>query len=80
MSGPSASRSLPVGGAALWTAGKKIIEKAREIVAHQLEVSADDLDYAHGTFSVKGSPDKEMTVKVALPQRRQAPAAGTLPI
>lgn len=59
------SRSLPVGGAALWSAGEKIIEKAREIVAHQLEVSADDLDYANGTFSVKGSPDKEMTVKGA---------------
>lgn len=59
------SRSLPVGGAALWTAGEKIIEKAREIVAHQLEVSADDLDYEAGTFSVKGSPDKEMTIKGA---------------
>jgi carbon-monoxide dehydrogenase large subunit len=59
------SRSLPVGGAALWSAGEKIIEKAREIVAHQLEVSADDLDYAGGTFTVKGSPDKEMTVKGA---------------
>ena len=59
------SRSLPVGGAALWTAGEKIIEKAREIVAHQLEVSADDLDYDAGTFTVKGSPDKEMTVKGA---------------
>jgi carbon-monoxide dehydrogenase large subunit len=59
------SRSLPVGGAALWAAGEKIIDKAREIVAHQLEVSADDLDYADGTFSVKGSPDKEMTVKGA---------------
>ena len=59
------SRSLPVGGAALWSAGEKIIEKAREIVAHQLEVSPDDLDYAGGTFSVKGSPDKEMTVKAA---------------
>ncbi len=59
------SRSLPVGGAALWTAGEKIIEKAREIVAHQLEVSAEDLDYEAGTFTVKGSPDKEMTVKGA---------------
>ena len=59
------SRSLPVGGAALWTAAEKIIEKAREIVAHQLEVSADDLDYEAGTFTVKGSPDKEMTVKGA---------------
>ena len=59
------SRSLPVGGAALWTAGEKIVAKAREIVAHQLEVSPDDLDYAAGTFSVKGSPDKEMTIKGA---------------
>ena len=59
------SRSLPVGGAALWTAGEKIIEKAREIVAHQLEVAAEDLDYEAGTFTVKGSPDKEMTVKGA---------------
>jgi aerobic carbon-monoxide dehydrogenase large subunit len=59
------SRSLPVGGAALWSAGEKIIEKAREIVAHQLEVSADDLEYEAGTFTVKGSPDKEMTVKGA---------------
>jgi carbon-monoxide dehydrogenase large subunit len=56
------SRSLPVGGAALWTASDKIIEKAREIVAHQLEVSGDDLDYEGGTFSVKGSPDKTMTI------------------
>ena len=59
------SRSLPVGGAALWSAGEKVIVKARAIVAHQLEVSADDLDYAGGTFSVKGSPDKEMTIKGA---------------
>ena len=59
------SRSLPVGGAALWSAGEKIIEKARQIVAHQLEVSADDLEYEAGTFTVKGSPDKEMTVKGA---------------
>jgi carbon-monoxide dehydrogenase large subunit len=59
------SRSLPVGGAALWSAGEKIVEKARDIVAHQLEVSADDLDYEAGTFSVKGSPDKSMTVKGA---------------
>ena len=59
------SRSLPVGGAALYAAGEKIVEKAREIVAHQLEVSAEDLDYADGAFSVKGSPDKQMTIKGA---------------
>ncbi|RDI73346.1 Aerobic-type carbon monoxide dehydrogenase large subunit CoxL/CutL-like protein [Gaiella occulta] len=59
------SRSLPVGGAALFRAGEKIVEKARDIVAHQLEVSADDLEYDAGTFTVKGSPDKSMTIKGA---------------
>jgi carbon-monoxide dehydrogenase large subunit len=29
-------------------AADKIVDKAREIVAHQLEVSADDLEYADG--------------------------------
>jgi carbon-monoxide dehydrogenase large subunit len=59
------SRSLPVGGIALWRAGEKVIAKARQIVAHQLEVSPDDLEYEAGTFTVKGSPDKAMTVKDA---------------
>ena len=56
------SRSLPVGGVALCFAAEKVIDKARQIVAHQLEVSADDLEFARGTFTVKGSPDKEMTL------------------
>ena len=33
------SRSLPVGGVALWYAAEKVIDKAREIAAHELEVS-----------------------------------------
>jgi carbon-monoxide dehydrogenase large subunit len=56
------SRSLPVGGVALCFAAEKVIDKARKIVAHQLEVSADDLEFSNGTFTVKGSPDKEMTL------------------
>jgi carbon-monoxide dehydrogenase large subunit len=59
------SRSLPVGGVALYYASEKIVAKAREIAAHQLEVSADDLEYEAGRFSVKGSPDKGMHVKEA---------------
>src|SRR4029078_3461094 len=35
------------------------------IVAHSLEVAAEDLEYDSGTFTVKGSPDKEMTVAAA---------------
>jgi carbon-monoxide dehydrogenase large subunit len=56
------SRSLPVGGIALYHAAAKVIDKARQIVAHQLEVSPEDLEFADGTFTVKGSPDKEATL------------------
>jgi carbon-monoxide dehydrogenase large subunit len=57
------SRSLPVGGVALYHASEKVVEKARLIAAHQLEVSEDDLEYQAGRFSVKGSPDQGMHVK-----------------
>ncbi len=59
------SRSLTVGGIALYHAGEKIVDKARRIVAHQLEVAEDDLEFSGGTFSVKGSPDRSMTIQGA---------------
>jgi aerobic carbon-monoxide dehydrogenase large subunit len=59
------SRSLTVGGIALYHASEKIIAKARRIVAHQLEVSEDDLEFEYGTFTVKGSPDRSMTIQAA---------------
>ena len=52
------SRSLAVGGVAIAGACDKVIDKARLIAAHQLECAAEDLDFAKGVFSVKGSPDK----------------------
>lgn len=52
------SRSLVVGGVAIDMACDKVIDKAKLIAAHQLECSADDLDFVGGVFSVKGSPDK----------------------
>ena len=57
------SRSLAVGGIALYHAAQKVIAKARSIVAHQLEVSEDDLEFADGTFTVKGSPDRTMGIQ-----------------
>ena len=54
------SRSLSVGGTAVWLATEKVIDKARAIAAHQLEVAEDDVVFEGGTFSVKGSPDKAM--------------------
>ena len=54
------SRSLPVGGVAIAMACDKVIDKAAQIAAHQLEANADDLEFAGGAFTVKGSPDKTM--------------------
>lgn len=54
------SRSLPVGGVAIAGACDKVIDKAKLIAAHQLECAADDLEFAGGTFSVKGSPERNM--------------------
>ena len=49
------SRSLVVGGEAVVRAADKVIEKARPIAAHLLESSVDDLEFAAGRFSVKGT-------------------------
>ena len=70
------SRSLAVGGIAIWHASQKVIAKARQIVAHQLEVAEDDLEFADGTFSVKGSPDRSMGIAASA---FQAHAAHNLP-
>ncbi len=49
------SRSLVVGGEALVKAADKVIEKAKPIAAHLLEASVDDIEFAGGTFTVKGT-------------------------
>jgi aerobic carbon-monoxide dehydrogenase large subunit len=56
------SRSLAVGGEALARCAKKIAEKAKAIVAHQLEAAPEDIEIRDDKFSVKGSPDKGMTL------------------
>jgi carbon-monoxide dehydrogenase large subunit len=57
------SRSLAVGGVAIALACDKVIDKARLIAAHQLEANPDDLEFAAGSFTVKGSPDKTMPIQ-----------------
>jgi carbon-monoxide dehydrogenase large subunit len=49
------SRSLVVGGEALVRAADKVVEKAKQLAAHLLEASADDLDFADGRFTVRGT-------------------------
>jgi aerobic carbon-monoxide dehydrogenase large subunit len=56
------SRSLSVGGEAIARAAEKVADKARRIVAHQLEAAPEDIELVDGTFRVAGSPDKGMTL------------------
>ncbi len=56
------SRSLAVGGMALVSACDKVIEKSKVIAAGLLEASADDLEWTPGRFSVRGDPDKGITI------------------
>src|SRR6266700_2300947 len=43
--GTGGSRSLPVGGAAIDLAARKIVEKGRKIAAHKLEASEVDIEF-----------------------------------
>ncbi|HVW32718.1 MAG TPA: molybdopterin cofactor-binding domain-containing protein [Acidimicrobiia bacterium] len=57
------SRSLAVGGTAVAMATDKVIDKARTIAAHQLEAAEDDLEFANGVFSVRGTPEKAIPIQ-----------------
>ncbi len=57
------SRSLSVGGTAVWLAGQRVLDKARAIAAHQLEAAEDELEYTSGAFSVRGSPERSLPIQ-----------------
>jgi carbon-monoxide dehydrogenase large subunit len=60
------SRSLSVGGMAVLAAADKVIEKAKVIAAHLMEASADDLEFANGSFTVKGTDQSTGLGEIAL--------------
>jgi aerobic carbon-monoxide dehydrogenase large subunit len=57
------SRSLAVGGVAVGMASDQVLDKARQIAAHQLECAEDDLELVNGELRVKGTPTKAMTLQ-----------------
>ncbi|HYB44482.1 MAG TPA: xanthine dehydrogenase family protein molybdopterin-binding subunit [Candidatus Methylomirabilis sp.] len=61
-SGTYASRSAVIGGGAAILASRAVREKALAIAAHQLEADARDLDLAAGVASVRGAPDRRLTL------------------
>ncbi|MDF1597222.1 MAG: xanthine dehydrogenase family protein molybdopterin-binding subunit [Acidimicrobiia bacterium] len=61
--GTYGSRTTPVASGAIMGAITKIKEKGVKIAAHLLEASTEDIEFADGKFSVKGSRDKSMTIQ-----------------
>ena len=61
--GTYGSRTTAVSGAAVALSARKIKDKARELAAHLLEASADDIEYSDGRFFVRGSPDRAQSIQ-----------------
>jgi carbon-monoxide dehydrogenase large subunit len=60
--GTYGSRSLQIGGSAVWNASQAVLEKARRIAAHLLEVAeADVVAQEDGRIGVAGAPDRALT-------------------
>ena len=78
--GTYASRSTPTAGAAAAMACRKIKDKAQKIASHLLEVAEEDVEWEVGKFSVKGVPDKSVTIQdiayAAYPNHPQGLEAG----
>jgi carbon-monoxide dehydrogenase large subunit len=61
--GTYASRSTPTAGAATAMVSRKLRAKATKLAAHLLEVSEDDIEFGDGKFSVRGAPDRAVTIQ-----------------
>ena len=66
------SRAIAVGGAALYEAGRAIIDKGAKLAADLLEVSAQDVTFADGAFSVPGTDLRIDLMEVAKAARDPA--------
>jgi carbon-monoxide dehydrogenase large subunit len=61
--GTYGSRSAAVGGSALVKSAQKLVDKARDIAAHQLEADPDDVEFEDGEFRVAGAPDRSLSIQ-----------------
>lgn len=73
--GTMGSRGLAVGGAAVMLSLDKVREKARQIAAHLLEASAEDIELEDGVYRVTGVPTRSVT----LADIAEAAYSGSLP-
>src|SRR4051812_24693257 len=64
--GTYGSRSIAVGGSALFKATEKVIRKGRKIAAHMLEAGEGDIEFKHGVFSIAGTDRQKTFAEIAL--------------
>jgi aerobic carbon-monoxide dehydrogenase large subunit len=60
--GTMGSRSLAVGGSAVFRAAGQVRDKARRIAAHMLEAAAEDVVLEGGRYQVRGTPEPALTL------------------
>jgi len=63
--GTYGSRTLSVGGSALYRACEKIIDKGKKIAAHLLEASEGDIEFENGVFKVAGTDRSKTIAEIA---------------
>jgi len=61
--GTGGSRAMAVGGSAVKRSTEKVMEKARRIASHRLEVADADLAFDDGEFYVAGAPERSMSFR-----------------
>jgi carbon-monoxide dehydrogenase large subunit len=59
--GTMGSRSLQIGGSAVWRASEDVLAQAKQLAAHLLEASADDIVVGEGGLHVAGVPTSAMS-------------------
>jgi len=57
------SRSLAVGGIAVLRAAEKVVDKARLLAGHLMEADPADIEFAGGSFRVRGTPGAEKSIQ-----------------
>lgn len=60
--GTAGSRAMPVGGSAVLESATKVKDKAREIAAHQLEASTEDIEVGDAGYQIRGVPERAVTL------------------
>ncbi|MGO8868586.1 MAG: xanthine dehydrogenase family protein molybdopterin-binding subunit [Alphaproteobacteria bacterium] len=63
--GTGGSRSLPVGGAAVDLAAKRVVERGKPVAAHLLEAAAADIEFSDGRYRIAGTDRSVAIAQVA---------------